>query len=84
MDKKEPSEEVSEDLTRESLIAISYLAPEKEPASGCKPEDLITDTTAKTKNADGDDIYRSKLISISYQQSPDPKDKPVSPWEIKG
>nr|GMC82497.1 Cordon-bleu protein-like [Ipomoea batatas] len=85
MDKKNPGKEVcDEDLTRESLIAISYLAPEKEPASGYKPEDLTGDPIAKTKKAEGDDTYRSKLISISYQQSPDPKDQPVSPGEING
>ena len=40
MDKIESGKEVSEELTRESLIAISYTAPEKEAAARNSNENL--------------------------------------------
>lgn len=81
MDKIESGKEVSEDLTRESLIALSYTAPEKEGAAKNSNENLTGENVVAAVKVDGDDIYRSKLISISYTQSPDTKTLPVLPGE---
>ncbi|CAI9103387.1 OLC1v1001853C1 [Oldenlandia corymbosa var. corymbosa] len=80
MDKNGPGKEVSEDATRESLIALSYTAPDKEAANS--NEKGIKENNLGAGHADGDDQYRSKLISISYQ-SPDPKALPVHPGDGK-
>ncbi|KAK3035475.1 hypothetical protein RJ639_034445 [Escallonia herrerae] len=82
MDKKEAGEKPAEDLTRESLIAISYRLPDKDPAPGLLPEKL--DNVIEGTNGDRDENYRSKLISISYTQSPDTKSLPVSPGDLEG
>ncbi|PSS24567.1 Cordon-bleu protein-like [Actinidia chinensis var. chinensis] len=84
MDMKEPGKEASEDLTRESLIAISYRLPEKDPALDVSPENLSPVSPIDGINGDGAENYRSMLISISYSESPDIKNLPVSPGELKG
>ena len=86
MDKKEPGKEASEAVTRESLIALSYPLPEKDLDTGLSPEDLNGENLDQATNGDGDEKYRSKLISISYTQSPDCKALPVTPTpgELKG
>ncbi|XP_060217942.1 uncharacterized protein LOC132645158 isoform X4 [Lycium barbarum] len=38
MDKKESGKGISEEVTRESLIAISYCEPEKDPSIESPPE----------------------------------------------
>lgn len=64
MDKKESGKQASEDATRESLIAISYGAPdltaEKSPKNKAGVEPL---------KHDEDEKFRSKLISISSSTS---------------
>ncbi|GFY92071.1 hypothetical protein Acr_08g0004670 [Actinidia rufa] len=84
MDMKEPGKEASEDLTRESLIAISYRLPEKDPAVDVSPKNLSPVSPIDGINGDGAESYRSMLISISYSESPDIKNLPVSPGELKG
>ncbi|CDP09341.1 unnamed protein product [Coffea canephora] len=79
MDKIESGKEVSEELTRESLIAISYTAPEKEAAARNSNENLTGENVVAATKVDGNDTYRSKLISISYTESPDAKTLPVLP-----
>lgn len=83
MDKKESGREVSDELTRESLIAISYSVPDKDQSPGLFPEKLSSGHLVEGSNGDETENYRSKLISISYTQSPDIKPQPVSPGEHK-
>lgn len=66
MDKKEFGREISEDVTRESLIAISYSEAVKDLSLQSKPENV-----AKAVNDEGDDNYRCKLITMFYTESPD-------------
>ncbi|MCD9641956.1 hypothetical protein HAX54_028515 [Datura stramonium] len=85
MDKKESGKEISEEVTRESLIAISYCEPEKDLSIESAPENSNDENVVKSVNVDTDDKYRSELISISYAESPDTEVQPVSPGEfIKG
>ncbi|KAL3516722.1 hypothetical protein ACH5RR_023624 [Cinchona calisaya] len=84
MDNIEPGKEVSEDSTRESLIALSYTAPEKVSAARNSNEKLTGENVVEAMKVDGDDKYRSQLISISYSQSPDTKTPPVFPGENTG
>ncbi|CAL5401406.1 unnamed protein product [Camellia sinensis] len=77
MDKKEPGKEASENVIRESLIAISYHLPEKDLASEVSPENL------HRKDVEGindgvEERYRSKLMSIFDSPSPDTKSVPVA------
>lgn len=78
MDKKEPGKEVSEDVTRESLIAISYREPDITAKGSPK--------SIKGKNVvepilDADEKYRSKLISISSSTSRNVKVQPALPGQ---
>ncbi|KAI3843067.1 hypothetical protein MKX03_018322 [Papaver bracteatum] len=67
--------------TRESLIAISDSIPENSFASKISSEDFTRPEISSEdftrpngivlKDGDGADGYRSKLISLSYTQSPD-------------
>ncbi|KAL6981427.1 hypothetical protein U1Q18_023056 [Sarracenia purpurea var. burkii] len=91
MDMKEPGKEASDEMTRESLIAISYRLPEKDHhAPGFSPENLNSASLVEGINGDGEEKYRSKLISISYSESPDTKTSPgvkivpVSPGHGRG
>lgn len=68
MDKRELGKEASLEAARESLIAISYLTPDKVLSS---VETLDSVDIAHATNGDSADDFRSKLISISYLQSPD-------------
>ncbi|CAL5340429.1 unnamed protein product [Camellia sinensis] len=77
MDKKEPGKEASENVIRESLIAISYHLPEKDLPSEVSPENL------HRKDVEGindgvEEKYRSKLMSIFDSPSPDTKSVPVA------
>lgn len=83
MDKAEPNKELSEDSTRESLIAISYKLPENGEADATSPKNTRAD--GETSPRDGEDNkFRSELISISYSQSPDMKVQPSLPMNFDG
>ena len=84
MEKKEPGKDASDAVTRESLIAISYAEPEEDIALGHSPKDLKSENAVEGTSGDGDEKYRSKLISISFQLSPDIKALPIRPEEFKG
>ncbi|KAH0726255.1 hypothetical protein KY284_002120 [Solanum tuberosum] len=81
MDKKESGKEISEEVTRESLIAISYSEPEIDPSIESVPENSNYENVVKSLNDIRDDKCRSELISISYEESPDTE---VQPGEFKG
>ncbi|TMW93816.1 hypothetical protein EJD97_011112 [Solanum chilense] len=81
MDKKESGKEISEEVTRESLIAISYSEPERDPSVESVPVNSNYENVVKSLNDARDDKYRSELISISYEESPDTE---VQPGELKG
>ena len=72
MDSKSLSKEESKEVARESLIAISNTLPEKIPDSNSVYERKKSDGVA-LPTGDGDDKFRSELISISYVESPDVK-----------
>ncbi|KAF3638711.1 putative serine/threonine-protein kinase-like [Capsicum annuum] len=80
MDKKASGKGISEEVTRESLIAISYSEPEKDlPFIESAPENSNNENVVKSVSGDTDDKYRSELISISYAEPPDTEVQPVSP-----
>lgn len=71
MDPTSPENDPSEESTRESLIGISQLVPEK-----VVQPNLVTNSAAAASKLGMDDggaveEYRSELISISYTESPD-------------
>ncbi|KAK4344850.1 hypothetical protein RND71_035026 [Anisodus tanguticus] len=70
MDKKESGKEISVEVTRESLIALSYFDPEKDLSVQSRPDNSNSENVIKEVNGEGDDNYRSKLISMSYPESP--------------
>ncbi|KAF9685510.1 hypothetical protein SADUNF_Sadunf03G0062100 [Salix dunnii] len=71
-------EEVSQELARESLISISYCLPDKFPNSEIVPQAVKAEEKLMVINGDGDEKYRSELISIAYTQSPDTATSPVA------
>ncbi|KAL6349183.1 hypothetical protein AAG906_033839 [Vitis piasezkii] len=77
MDNKAPGQEGSLELARELLIAISYCTPEKVLSLNCTPADFNVANGVVLTDGDGAEKFRSKLISISYAQSPDSKVLPV-------
>lgn len=72
MDNKSPSKKATKEIARELLIAISNSLPDKIVESTCGSEIKKADGVA-VANGDGDDKFRSELISISYAESPDVK-----------
>ncbi|KAL6498721.1 hypothetical protein OROGR_028268 [Orobanche gracilis] len=89
MDKTtKPRKEPTEDETRESLIAISYGVPETDIAdeTSSKIIDGEKAATAQTPDRDGEEKYRSELISISCSHPPPPEVfvRPPLPQEISG
>lgn len=84
MDKKEIVEDIAEDATRESLIAISYRVPETDQNAEKSPKDVEDEKVIEPTVRDGDEKYRSKLISISYSPSPDMKVLPLLPGQVDG
>jgi hypothetical protein len=58
--------DVSEELARELLIAISYPVADQVLDLSFVPVDRVA-----VSNGDVSEQYRSELISISYVQSPD-------------
>lgn len=71
MDNKVPGKEVTPELARELLIAISNSVPDNVPSpeTATKKVDGGANGVAMV-NGDGADKYRSDLISLSYT-SPD-------------
>ncbi|KAK4364271.1 hypothetical protein RND71_015629 [Anisodus tanguticus] len=78
MDKKGSGKEISEEVTRVSLIAISYSDPEKDLSVRSRPENSKAENVGKAVNVEGDDNCRSKLISMSYPESSDTNFEPVT------
>ncbi|KAG8363500.1 hypothetical protein BUALT_Bualt19G0028800 [Buddleja alternifolia] len=83
MDKKEAGNEHDEDVTRESLIAISYVLPDSEPTAENSPKNTEGDEYNKPLDHDGGEKYRSMLISISYSPSPDTTLLPLLPGQLE-
>uniref|UniRef100_A0A2P2J5H6 Uncharacterized protein n=1 Tax=Rhizophora mucronata TaxID=61149 RepID=A0A2P2J5H6_RHIMU len=81
MDKTETGKKAPEEVTRESLIALSYSLPEKVVASKLFGENVDRENLVGGIDGEGDgvDTYRSELISISSLQSPDVQGLPVVP-----
>ncbi|KAJ4957376.1 hypothetical protein NE237_024487 [Protea cynaroides] len=65
MDTKVPGKEASQDLARESLIAISECGPDTVLSSKLSSKSNGTNAV-ELKKSDRAEDYRSKLISISY------------------
>ncbi|KAG6437859.1 hypothetical protein SASPL_102789 [Salvia splendens] len=82
MDKAEPNKELTEDSTRESLIALSYKVPANEQPAATSPKDTSIENGCGSPHFDGKEKYRSELISISYSPSPDMEIRPLSPAEL--
>jgi hypothetical protein len=78
MDKSVSGNETSEEVTRESLIAISYSLPDKYSTSELLSEKVNGELVGGT-DCTGEEKHRSNLISISYTQSPDTGVLPVTP-----
>ncbi|CAL1376126.1 unnamed protein product [Linum trigynum] len=78
MDTEVPCKEVSEEVARESLIAISYSVPDKDLNNSYADTDSEAlsssnkdGVAADMSNGGGVEKYMSELISISDYQSPD-------------
>ena len=82
MAERKVGSDVAVDLTRESLIALSYSLPDSDLPPTELPKNVKSVTEAV--NTDEKDKVRCGLISISYAESPDTKDSPVSPEKNKG
>lgn len=79
MDKGGPGKEALNEVTRESLIAISYSEPDKTRTS----DKLNGETLVKAIDSDGEEKFRSELISISYTPSSEFGGLPVANGELK-
>ncbi|KZV43524.1 hypothetical protein F511_19068, partial [Dorcoceras hygrometricum] len=84
MDNTEPGNFVAEDMTRESLIAISYRVPDKDPTAEELPKRVKGENVDETPCPDIDEKYRSKLISISYSPPTNVKVLPILPGKLEG
>lgn len=73
MDTRALNVNVSKELTRELLIAISYPVLDKFFELNLSLEEFGSVNGFVDSNDDLTDKYRSELISISYVQSPDAK-----------
>lgn len=83
MDKKQSGKEAAEELTRESLIAISYSVPDKDNSQDLPfPNKGSYNEVADISDEKAEKI-RSELISISYEELPDIKTPPVCSGEPK-
>ncbi|RWW48187.1 hypothetical protein BHE74_00045763 [Ensete ventricosum] len=65
-----PKTDVSQELARESLIAISQSVPEEESTSHLLPVNPAGVSIASATETEETDKYRSELISIASIQSP--------------
>lgn len=70
MDKSALGKEAREEITRESLIAISYSVPDKALAFKLSSECLNGEKLGD-RGFDGAEKFRSELISITYLESAD-------------
>ncbi|KAL3815207.1 hypothetical protein ACJIZ3_016475 [Penstemon smallii] len=82
MDRKETAKMSLEDVTRESLIAISSRVPDNDLTAESSPKNIDGEKAAEPLILDGDEKYRSELISISNLPSPDVKVQPLLPGEL--
>ncbi|GFP93901.1 hypothetical protein PHJA_001534400 [Phtheirospermum japonicum] len=71
MDKTQPRKELTEDMTRESLIAISYGLPDVDPTTDNLPKNIDDEKIVQPMDCNGEEKYRSKLISISDSSPPE-------------
>ncbi|PIA32694.1 hypothetical protein AQUCO_04400112v1 [Aquilegia coerulea] len=78
MDTKSPENKLSQEETRESLIAISHCIPEKVFDSKHLPDNGNSVNHVDLNDGDEAEKCRSELISISYTQSPDVSTLPVA------
>ncbi|KAJ7950684.1 Dna replication complex gins sld5 [Quillaja saponaria] len=83
MDKTEPGKEAPEEVSRESLIALSYSEPEKVLTGRRSSEKLNSENLVQSVGCD-DEKYRSELISIYFSHCPETEDLPVALGEQKG
>ncbi|KAL1546558.1 hypothetical protein AAHA92_23139 [Salvia divinorum] len=84
MDKAEPNKKLTEDSTRESLIALSYKVPANEQPAATYPKDTRSENACESPHFDGKEKYRTELISISYLPTPDMEIRPLPPVELDG
>ncbi|CAL9151822.1 unnamed protein product [Musa hybrid cultivar] len=75
MDNISSEKEISLEFVRESLMAISQCLPDIVASDGSpvKPAAVAADAFVDQNDGTGADDYMSKLMSISYMQSPDVK-----------
>ncbi|MBA0850933.1 hypothetical protein Goshw_009795 [Gossypium schwendimanii] len=71
MDRKVLSDEISIEQARESLIAISFTVPDTSPNTDNASRNIDGAMT------DGTEKFRTELISISYDHSPDVQEAPI-------
>lgn len=83
MDKKQSGKEAAEELTRESLIAISYSVPDKDNSQDPPFLSKGSDNEVGDINDEKAENIRSELISISYAELPDINNPSVCPGEPK-
>lgn len=83
MDKSALGKEAREEITRESLIAISFSVPDEFLVSKISPESVNSEKQGNG-DCDGAEKFRSELISISYSESTDIKGQPDTHRELKG
>lgn len=78
---EQPSNNISQEEARESLIAISYTSPEEEQESVTTSDVKPTNGVVTKRNSEDAEKLRSELISISYDESPSPSPSPaVAVW----
>ncbi|KAL8119409.1 hypothetical protein AgCh_016797 [Apium graveolens] len=83
MDKRQSGKEAAEELTRESLIALSYSLPDKDNSQDLPFPNKGSDNEVADINDEKAENIRSELISISYAELPDINTPPVCPRETK-
>lgn len=83
MDKKQSGKEAAEELTRESLIAISYSVPDKDNSQDLPSPNKGSDNGVADINDEKAEKIRSELISISYAELPNINTPPACPVEPK-
>lgn len=75
---------ISQELARESLMAISKCIPDTSLASNRLPEKSVVADVPDQKDCGGLEDYRLKLISISYIQAPDVQPLPPFVENLSG
>lgn len=82
MDTISPTTVVPHELARELLMAISEAIPDNVPASKLLPENSASVNVIDLNESEGAEKFRSKLISISYTESPEGQTTPTSPEHV--